>query len=141
MKQEQKKRIKAALIILVIFFLVSFFFSSIFSLFISKEPIGNVALIPIKGIIYVDGVNSFGEITTSSTDFIEQLEKADKNPSIKAIVLDINSPGGSAVASKEIADKIKQTNKTTVAVIREVGASGGYWAASAADHIISNEMS
>ncbi len=141
MNPGQKKRLKTVLIILIIFFLVSFFFSGLFSLFISKEPIGNIALIPIKGIIYVDGGNSFGEITTSSTSFIEQIEKADKNPSIKAIVLDINSPGGSAVASKEIADKIKQANKTTVAVIREVGASGGYWAASAADYIIANEMS
>jgi len=141
MNQEQKKRLKIVFIVLIIFFLISFFASGLLSLFISHEPMGNIALIPIKGVIYVDGGSSFGEITTSSTTFSEQIEKADKNPSIKAIVLDINSPGGSAVASKEIADKIKAANKTTVAVIREVGASGGYWAASAADYIIANEMS
>ena len=53
----------------------------------------------------------------------------------------INSPGGSPVASDEIATAVKHTNKTTVAVIRDVGASGGYWVASATDHVIANPAS
>jgi len=66
---------------------------------------------------------------------------ADKNDNIKAIVFKINSPGGSAVASEEIAREIEKINKTTVAWIREVGASGAYWIASSTDHVIANRMS
>ena len=141
MEQQPKKRWRFILIAIIIFVLLSFFVSSLLSLFIGVEPVGNVALIPVKGVIMVDPASTFGTATASSTEIIEQIQKADKNPSIKAIVLDINSPGGSAVASKEIADAIKKTEKPTVAVIRELGASGGYWVASATDRIIANEMS
>ena len=55
--------------------------------------------------------------------------------------MEINSPGGSAVASEEIANAVKKTNKTTVAWIREVGASGGYWVASSTNHIVADRMS
>ncbi|MCX8147084.1 MAG: signal peptide peptidase SppA, partial [Candidatus Woesearchaeota archaeon] len=68
-------------------------------------------------------------------------EDAEKDSQIKAILLDINSPGGSAVATDEIANAIKRCNKTTVAVIRETGTSGAYWIASAADYVIANRMS
>lgn len=103
---------------------------------------GNVALIPIEGIILgTDDSEAFFESVTSSLDTVELIEKADKNPSIRAIILEINSPGGSAVASEEIANAVKKTNKTTVAWIREVGASGAYWIASSADYIVANRVS
>ncbi len=143
-KEVQKKsRWKTVVIILIIFFIISWLFSSIISLFIGvdKSIGGNVALIPIKGVITVEGVGSFGSKGTSSTETIEFIKDADRDPSIKAILFEINSPGGSAVASKEIADEITRTNKTTYALIREVGASGAYWIASATDHIIANELS
>lgn len=103
---------------------------------------GNVALIHIDGIIIgsEDSESLFEDVTTSQ-DAVELIEKADKNPGIKAIILEINSPGGSAVASEEIASAVKKTNKTTVAWIREVGASGAYWVASSADHIVANRAS
>ena len=103
---------------------------------------GNVALIPIQGIIVGSEDSEFlFESVTSSQDAVEFIEKADKNPSIKAIILEINSPGGSAVASEEIANAVRKTNKTTVAWIREAGASGAYWVASAADYIVANRVS
>jgi len=126
---------------LVMFAFLSFFLATFASLFITIDPVGNTALIPIKGIIRADSASSFSADIIGSTEIIKQIKKADANPSIKAIVLDINSPGGSAVASKEIAQAVKKINKTTVAVIREVGASGGYWVASATDYIIADEMS
>lgn len=108
----------------------------------SAPMTGNVAVIPIKGVIMIDSEDSlFATGVASSSDIVELIEKAQKDPSIQAIVFDINSPGGAPVASAEISRAIKETNKTTVAVIREVGASGAYWAASAADHIIANEVS
>lgn len=101
---------------------------------------GNVALIQVKGIIMGDRPSMF-EKTAVSQELIELIEKADKNPSIKAIIFEINSPGGSAVASAEIADAIKSVNKTTIAWIRETGTSGAYWIASSADRIVASPMS
>lgn len=61
------------------------------------------------------------------------------------LVLDIESPGGSPVQSDLIARRIRrqaEENKVRViAVIGEVGASGGYWLACAADEIVANAMS
>ena len=141
MEQQPKKRWIWVIIILLGFAFLSLFVSAVFSLFSEVEPEGNVAVIPVKGVIRIEGDSPFGAQTAGSTEIVKQIRKADAKPSIKAILLDINSPGGSAVASKEIADAVKKTNKTTVAVIREVGASGGYWVASSADHVIANEMS
>ena len=112
--------------VLVVLFLVSWLASSFFSFSLPKRSIGNVALIPVKGLILVDGDSTvFGEEIASSSKITEFIKEADQDPSIKAIIFDINSPGGSAVASKEISDAIKKTDKLTIAVIREVGASGG----------------
>lgn len=102
---------------------------------------GNVALIKIQGVITGDGSSSFGEDTISSTKIVEFIQDAEENSQIKAIILEINSPGGSPVASDEIGTAIKKAKKPVVTVIREVGASGGYWIASASDHIIANKMS
>ena len=103
---------------------------------------GNVALIPIDGVIIGSRESdSIFETSVSSTEIIKFIEKADKNPSIRAIILEINSPGGSAVASEEIANAVKKTNKTTVAWIREIGTSGAYWVSSASDHIVANRVS
>ncbi|MBW2966556.1 signal peptide peptidase SppA [Candidatus Woesearchaeota archaeon] len=139
---KEKSRWKTVITILIIFFIISWIISFIISSFFKIEgPSGNVALIPVKGIITAEGFQSFGVKGASSTEIIEFIEKADKSPSVKAILFEINSPGGGAVASKEIADAVKRANKTTYALIREVGASGGYWIASATDHIIANEFS
>jgi len=133
-------------IIMTVAFLtiLAFIFTGFISLFTSDIESfgGNVALIPVKGVIMGDGDMDFlfGSIA-SSTDIIEQIEKADSNPGIKAIIFEINSPGGAPVASEEIASAVKRINKTTVAWIREVGASGGYWVASASDYIVASRMS
>lgn len=118
-------------------------FLSLFFLGSDDIPIkGNVALIPVEGIILTGGSNPpFGEGIASSTKIVEFIKKADENPQIRAIVFEINSPGGSGVASEEIAHAIKRVNKTTVSYIREVGASGAYWVASATDQVYVNRMS
>ena len=101
---------------------------------------GNIALIKINGMIMSDE-GMFSSYETNSPDAIRLIKKASNNDRIKAIIFEINSPGGSAVASKEIADEIKKINKTTIAVIREVGTSGAYWIASATDLIIASPIS
>lgn len=145
-KIEQKPR-RWLTVLWVIFFLmlIGLVLSAFASLFIGVDISsmeGNVAVIPVKGVIMVEQSGGFfSEDSASSAEVMEFIKKADDNPRIKAIIFDINSPGGSAVASDEIANAIKNTNKTTVAVIREVGASGGYWVASACDYVVANRMS
>jgi protease-4 len=121
-----------------------FMLSWIISLFLPYEGIiyGNVAKIYINGEIVSQGSNTmFGQSVTFSDEINGYIKEADSNPMVKAIIFEINSPGGSAVASYEIANAIKKINKTNVAVIREIGTSGAYWAASATDYVIVNEFS
>lgn len=77
----------------------------------------------------------------SSQDIIENLDKASQDQTVKGIILEINSPGGTVVASKEIADKVKSMNKPVVSWIREIGTSGAYWIASSSDKIIADPLS
>lgn len=70
------------------------------------------------------------------------LEKIKQNPSVKAVVLRINSPGGSVTASDEIYETIvrfkQETGLPVIASLSEVAASGGYYIALAADTIIAS---
>ena len=141
MHKEVSSTGKVVLIILGVLVLL-IVLAVLLSFFLGDGPtLGNVALIPIEGVIVGNGGRALGQDTVSSQLLMEFIEDAEENPSIKAIVLEINSPGGSAVASDEVATVLKRSKKPVVAVIREVGASGGYWIASAADHIIANRMS
>lgn len=70
----------------------------------------------------------------------ENLEK-DKRNRIKAVFVDINSPGGSAASSEEMYQALqyaKKKGKKVIAYIHSIGASGGYYIASAADKIVAN---
>jgi len=101
-----------------------------------------VAVIEVYGKISMSGVsNPLGETDVEPRRIRKMIEKAEKDRSVKAIVFDINSPGGSVVASEEIADAIKEVEKPTVAWLGEVAASGGYYVASACDHIVADRSS
>ena len=140
-KVEKHSRTKAiVLIILGVFFFMFVLIPFVISAF-DGAKFGNVALIPIEGIITGSGGSAFGQQTLSSKEIVDFIEAADESKQVQVIVLEINSPGGGAVASDEIATAVKNTEKPVVAMIREVGASGGYWIASATDHIIVNRMS
>lgn len=81
-----------------------------------------------------------GEII-DSRDFVRQMKKWTKNSSVKAIVIDINSPGGGVAASQEMYEQILRTkaaDKLVIASMGAVAASGGYYIACAADKIVSN---
>jgi len=114
-------------------------FISIFSSFMPQTFDGNVAIIPINGVIST-GDEMFTK-TVKSYSVNKLIEQANNNEKIKAIIFEIDSPGGTPVATDEIATTIKNTNKTTIAVIRETGASGAYWIATATDKIYANRMS
>lgn len=70
----------------------------------------------------------------------EELRKAEKDDRVKALIVRINSPGGTITASdtlyREIDEFKRRTKMPVIAVIMDVGASGGYYAALAADTIV-----
>lgn len=102
----------------------------------------NVAVIPISGAITIGGSQDFFSATSASaTDIVYAIEQANQARGIRIIVLEVNSPGGSAVASEEIVRAVERADKPVVAWVRESGASGAYWIASQSDHIIANPMS
>ncbi len=125
-----------SIILLLIFSMIIYSFISSFAPTIGR---GNVAVIQISGMIRTD--DSTFTPGVKSAEIVKLIEQADKNKDIKAILLEINSPGGTPVATDEITTAIKEVNKTKIAVIRETGASGAYWIATAADRIFANRMS
>nr|WP_092073548.1 signal peptide peptidase SppA [Dendrosporobacter quercicolus]NSL48021.1 signal peptide peptidase SppA [Dendrosporobacter quercicolus DSM 1736]SDM63639.1 protease-4 [Dendrosporobacter quercicolus] len=99
-------------------------------------------------VIYIDGVIIGGRGQSSllaesgGTDYlIRQLHEARDDKSVKAILLRINSPGGSAPASQEVGEEIKKIRaggKLVVTSMGDVAASGGYWLAACSDKIYAN---
>lgn len=89
-----------------------------------------VALIRVEGVI-LDAQQTVGD-----------LKKYAESPTVKAIVLRIDSPGGGVVPSQEIYDEVKRIrskhNKAVVASMGSVAASGGYYIAAATDRIMAN---
>ncbi|MBM3498767.1 MAG: signal peptide peptidase SppA [Armatimonadetes bacterium] len=100
-----------------------------------------VGVISVEGLITGGGQISpfFG--ATAGSDFVtSQFRKATEDHSVKAIVLRINSPGGSAAASQEIYQAVEQyrseTKKPVVASMGDVAASGGYYVAAPCTKIV-----
>lgn len=94
-----------------------------------------VAVINATGTIY-DGEQPPGSV--GSTTFVNLLRQAREDQDVKAIVVRIDSPGGSAFASEVIRAEIKMTRdggKPVLVSMGSVAASGGYWMATGADEI------
>ena len=100
-----------------------------------------IALLPIKGVITSERSPLGGMGMTSSVEIAQLLGEIRGKRGIKALILEINSPGGSPYACKEIAEALKSVGKPVVAWLKEVAASGAYWIASAADVIVADSMS
>ncbi len=97
-----------------------------------------VAVIPIKGMITLEGGSTLLSSTTSGSEIASKIKDANADSQIKAIVLEINSGGGTVLGSKVVADAIKDVEKPIVASISEYGASGAYWIASQTDTIVAD---
>lgn len=81
-------------------------------------------------------------IESGADAVVRKLDKMDKDEKIKAIVVRINSPGGTIAATQEIFKKImeiRKKNKIIVASMGDVAASGGYYIASACNYIFANQ--
>lgn len=99
-----------------------------------------IAVIYAEGTVnYFEDSKKIGDIITPET-IQKKLAIAEENPSIKGIVLRINSPGGSALASDIIYNSIKNTTKPVYISMGGVAASGGYYIAVAGDKIYADKQ-
>lgn len=107
----------------------------------------SILSIPINGIILTSntdnaGFFSFiqGESATYGYDVKDELKRAAKDPSIKAVMLEINSPGGTVSGANAIAEGVAYYRKVTghpvYSHITDLGASGAYWSAASTDYIV-----
>ena len=96
-----------------------------------------VAVLPVGGPIFryaniLTEISGATSVEVLATDFRAALD----DPDIRGIVLEIDSPGGQIAGISEFADQVAAAGKPTVAYISDLGASAGYWIASAAERVI-----
>lgn len=110
-------------------------------------PRSKIALLNIEGSI-VDGHGGYDPLTgrrsTGSAEVLEALGWLMKSPEYAALIVRINSPGGSAQAADAIWHRLQTISKTqmpVVASIGDMGASGGYMIACGANEIIAEKSS
>lgn len=99
----------------------------------------NIAVITVEGTL-IDGRSSTGMVGAET--IAEQIREARADKAIKALILRINSPGGSVSAAELIYSELmafKLSNKPIVVSFGGLAASGGYWVAAPADYIFANE--
>ncbi len=100
-----------------------------------------VAVVRIEGPIFMIGPRGLFSMPSDAESIIKRLSRIELSRNIKAVVLRINSPGGSVVATQEIYQKLwrlRKKNIILVASMGEIAASGGYYVASACNHIVAN---
>lgn len=109
---------------------------------LSQSGSSKIGVIEINGMIAgSSSVSILGNEMASANEIMSAIRKARERSDIKAVVLRINSPGGTAAASQEIGielDKLRETGKPIVTSMGDTCASGGYWVACGSDYIIAN---
>lgn len=150
-----KKRVIIVVVSLIVFAFVS-------GIFVTKDFLGsiesdiddteeeisfagcNITAFSLYGYLETyTSVQPYGEEANavSSDDLVYNIELAEKESGVKAVMLVVDSGGGDGVAGEEVANALKRLSKPTVAVIRGIGASAAYWAATGADKIYASKMS
>ena len=93
---------------------------------------------------FIAGIKIDGEINSHTADVVvEKLEDSLGDAEVVGVLLEVNSPGGSVVASQEIYDTVKRVKikKPVVAYVREMAASGAYYSSASASKIVANRGS
>lgn len=114
-----------------------------------KSSLNKILAVPVQGVILTESATvpnplDFlqGSGVTYGYSVKDSLERAANDPTIKGILLQVNSPGGTIPGSKAISDGIlaykEKTGNPVYVHIREVGASGAYWASVVGDKVIAD---
>ena len=104
---------------------------------LSKEE--GAAVIKIRGVIQEGTENGFMARQNSASAIAKRIRDLADKKEVKALLLDINSPGGTVAAVQDIYNALlffKSKGKPVVALFRDVAASGGFYIAMAADKIV-----
>lgn len=100
---------------------------------------GSVAILPLRGVI-ANRISLMGDISggASAEGFSRALKAALREDTIKAIIIDVDSPGGAVSGSDELSSQIHAARggKPIIAHVNATAASAAYWIASAADEIV-----
>jgi protease IV len=100
-----------------------------------------ILILDVRGLIADrHDLGLFGQTASPVDDLAAGLRKAESDPNIKAVVLRINSPGGTVAATetmyREVRGFAERTGRPVVASLGEIAASGGYYLALSADRIV-----
>lgn len=109
------------------------------SLFKKLSTEEGAAVVKIRGVIQEGGDSGFFSKQNSASAISKRIRDLADKKEVKALLLDINSPGGTVAAVQDIYNSIlffKSKNKPVVALFRDVAASGGFYIAMAADKIV-----
>ena len=100
--------------------------------------VGEVAVLPLFGVIVPRGDAFDSSGSTSAEAFTRQFQALVGDPAVKAIVLDIDSPGGSVAGIAEAAAEVyaARESKLVVAQVNHLTASAAYWIASQAHEMV-----
>ncbi|MCX6738967.1 MAG: S49 family peptidase [Candidatus Parcubacteria bacterium] len=132
-KQAKYKTLKIAILIVLVAIISGIYVHDYFS--------PHVAVIPITGELVTHIDKSDDQTETDSKDVVMAIRKADADMNIKAIILEINSPGGNTVGAEEVVNALHNTKKHTISLIRSQGLSAGYMVASATNVIFASHTS
>lgn len=112
---------------------------------ISGQGDDKILLIDISGFISEEETGNIVKMPDMVSRVKEELGRASKDKQVKAVVLRINSPGGTITASDLIHHEVQQfkekTGKPVMASILDLGASGAYYIAMAADQVVAHPTS
>lgn len=100
-----------------------------------------IVIIPVEGFITFTDSRSIWKRESMGQRVVERLRAAEEDPAVKAVILKIDSPGGSITGSDIIYHRVKElqaTGKKVVASLGDLAASGGYYVASPADSIVAH---
>ncbi|NUM45115.1 MAG: signal peptide peptidase SppA [Anaerolineales bacterium] len=101
-----------------------------------------VAIIEVSGPIVSGRAPTFSDTAiAASDDVVDVINWTVQDPDVEAILLVVNSPGGSVVASDIIYNELKNVQKPIVVLFGETAASGGYYISMAGDYILANPNS
>lgn len=102
-----------------------------------------IGVIEVNGVIAGDASTSLlgGATGASSREIMQNIRLVAERDDIKAVILRVNSPGGTTAASQEIGielDRLRETGKPIITSMSDTCASGGYWIACSTDHLVAN---
>jgi len=111
----------------------------------SQFPAYNVAEVAVEGPITRDGGGNSpiptGPVGATADEIADQIDLADEDPAVDALLVKLNTPGGEVVPSDDIRNAAEAFDGPTIAYATDVCASGGYWIASGCDEIWAREPS